>query len=261
MEDFKELFDKEQRKCFEKLAFLDIPDYRKSDWSENIFFGTRNFFFKLFKELKKKNLKILDVGCGPGHYCNSLYDLGNRVIGIDYSKNIIMVAKKNRKGRNIKYKVCSIYSLPFQNEVFDVVLCIGVLQSVAHTKKAVKELSRVTKKKGVLFISTLKKPSIFDLPLVFSWHVIISLMNKWFSLKKLMIIFKDNITLATTKSYFGYARKVKYYRAFGIKRLLKKAGFKKNTVYYSGLLGRFFYNKLFLKIPLGARHFFIKAEK
>jgi len=109
-------FDKKEHAKYEKQALKDVPDYMKSLWSKVDFFKTKNFFFKLFKKLNNNNLKILDVGCGPGLYCNELHDLGKEVTGVDYSRNILKVAKKNRKGRKIKYGVATVYNLPFKKK-------------------------------------------------------------------------------------------------------------------------------------------------
>jgi len=66
---------------------------------------------QLFNEslnMKKSNLKILEIGCGTGFFANQLYSflenksINFRYIGIDFSKNAIKKAK-NRKIKKCKF--------------------------------------------------------------------------------------------------------------------------------------------------------------
>lgn len=54
-----------------------------------------NFINNYFSTLRIKNLKVLDFGCGNGYYSAKLADLGAIVTGLDTSKELIKLAKKN----------------------------------------------------------------------------------------------------------------------------------------------------------------------
>ena len=74
-------------------------------------YGTRNSWFnsiinKLFRGAMKirfdktmkiippENVSVIDIGCGPGHYCFSLATTGEReILGIDFSEPMIGLAK------------------------------------------------------------------------------------------------------------------------------------------------------------------------
>lgn len=63
-----------------------------------------NFLSFLKKVLKKeKNAKILDLGCGTGKYSILLAEEGYSVQGVDFSKEMLAVAKK--KAREKKQKI------------------------------------------------------------------------------------------------------------------------------------------------------------
>jgi ubiquinone/menaquinone biosynthesis C-methylase UbiE len=117
-------------------------------------------FLKLFvKRWKLTEVKdVLDVGCGQGHWINALLPLFNRrvsVTGIDKDSNHIDVAVKNfgdKKKRNIKFKEGDAYSLPFNNNTFDMVTCQTLLIHLAKPKKAIAEMVRVTKPNGLIAI-------------------------------------------------------------------------------------------------------------
>lgn len=96
---------------------------------------------------KQKDIKILDVGCGPGAALLYLAKFGD-VIGVDKSQEALKFAR--RRG---KVKRGDIQSLPFDDETFDAVTCFDVLyHKWVNIDKALGEIKRVLKKEGVLFI-------------------------------------------------------------------------------------------------------------
>ena len=96
---------------------------------------------------KQKELKILDVGCGPGAALIYLAKFGD-VIGVDVSDEALKFARKRGK-----VKKGDIADLPFENETFDVVTCLDVLyHKWVNTQKAFCEINRVLKKGGILLI-------------------------------------------------------------------------------------------------------------
>lgn len=96
---------------------------------------------------KKKSLKILDAGCGPGAALVYLSQFGD-VIGVDVSDEALKFARK--RGKVIKG---DISELPFKDKTFDVVVCLDVLyHKWVDVQKAFSELKRVLKPGGILFI-------------------------------------------------------------------------------------------------------------
>jgi ubiquinone/menaquinone biosynthesis C-methylase UbiE len=133
--------------------------------SLEFFTHSRNFwwnsdFLKLFiKRWKLTVVKdVLDVGCGQGHWINALLPLFNRkitVTGIDKDSNHIDNATKNFKDmrkHNVRFRVGDAYSLPFDNDIFDMVTCQTLLIHLAEPKKAIAEMVRVTKPNGLIAI-------------------------------------------------------------------------------------------------------------
>lgn len=102
---------------------------------------------------QKPDLKLLDVGCGPGSITIDLAKLMPRgkVVGMDLSGAVLESAKVNaeREGvGNVEFVKGDVYALPFGEGEFDVV-CTH--QAVAHFHDhvaAIKELIRVTRKGG-----------------------------------------------------------------------------------------------------------------
>jgi len=55
----------------------------------------------MFQNTINEPLFILDLGCGPGLYTEKMAELGNKVIGMDFSTNSIEYAKKSARSKKI----------------------------------------------------------------------------------------------------------------------------------------------------------------
>ena len=100
----------------------------------------------------KENLKILDVGCGPGFFSVILAALGHTVVGIDLTKSMIDRANQIAEGLDydIDFRVMNAQELDFDDEEFDVVISRNLTWTLPDIEKAYKEWYRVLKKDGVL---------------------------------------------------------------------------------------------------------------
>src|SRR3989344_9344000 len=94
----------------------------------------------------RKDLKILDYGCGPGGNILFLKDFGN-VLGADISPTAIEFAKT--RGFEELVKV-SDHTVPFPDASFDVVSSLDVFEHIDTDEAAMKEGFRVLKPGGVL---------------------------------------------------------------------------------------------------------------
>ena len=94
-----------------------------------------------------KNKKILDAGCGTSFLSKSIsnnlsniYNVDNCPISLEYSEKRGMLNTVN----------ADLDSLPFNNEVFDVGICMDVIEHNEDDSMIVNELARVIKQDGVL---------------------------------------------------------------------------------------------------------------
>lgn len=93
--------------------------------------------------------KCLDVGCGGGRSIIALQRLGAKeVVGIEIDEELADLAHE-RTGAKI-YKGTAL-NLPFENEVFDTVVCSGVLHHTNNVAKGVEEIRRVLKPSGQVY--------------------------------------------------------------------------------------------------------------
>lgn len=75
-------------------------------WSHNSNDNSFNYLYKTLRKLIskcKKDMNILDIGCGNGYLTKKITKNFKNVVAIDNSRSAIKFAKKNYKG-NIKFK-------------------------------------------------------------------------------------------------------------------------------------------------------------
>jgi ubiquinone/menaquinone biosynthesis C-methylase UbiE len=102
---------------------------------------------------KEKNLKILDIGCGTGETLSFLktYLPKPSLYGIDSSPTAIKYAMK-RGHKNIIS--VDAKKLPFENNKFDYILLLDVLEHIKDDTSILIEARRVLKKNGKIIITT-----------------------------------------------------------------------------------------------------------
>ncbi len=101
-------------------------------------------FISLIKPLKPES--VLDAGCGEGFSLNKLREnnIGKKLEGIENSKTAIDISKKINSKLNIK--LGSVYSLPYKDNSFDLVICTEVLEHLDNPERGLSQVMRVSKK-------------------------------------------------------------------------------------------------------------------
>jgi len=118
---------------------------------------------KIVKLFKKKGVKkILDLGCGSGRHLVYLSKKRFEVYGIDIAKHGIEIAKKWLEKEKLKanLKIGDIYKkLPYANNFFDALISVRVIThgKIKDIRKTIKEIERILKPKGLIFITVLEK--------------------------------------------------------------------------------------------------------
>jgi SAM-dependent methyltransferase len=125
-----------------------------------------NYIKKLLDKRKgdKKEIKILNVGCGPGRSSQYLSKFGY-VVSIEFDKYCCEFASEKT---GLEIINGSITELPFRDESFDLVCAFDVIEHVEDDQLAVSEMKRVAKKDALLFITV---PAFMEL---WSHHDIIN---------------------------------------------------------------------------------------
>ena len=104
---------------------------------------------------------MLDVGCGEGrHIFGVMQSYPNmKCIGIDPHKESLQKAEEGYEyfesisNGGAEFMEASAYSLPFDDNTFDLVVCSEVLEHLHQYNDAIKEVHRVLKKGGKFYTS------------------------------------------------------------------------------------------------------------
>ncbi len=103
---------------------------------------------------------VLDVGCFSGQLSILLKDKGRNSTGIDVSHKSVKYCESKSKG--IVYTQMFVEELQFQDELFDCVCAIQVIEHLEDHIIAIKEMLRVLKKGGKLIITVPIKKELDD---------------------------------------------------------------------------------------------------
>ena len=88
--------------------------------------------------------KLLDVGCGTGMWLRAAAELGAVPVGIDISEVALRACRRSLSSAEL-YCGPAEY-LPFRDQEFDFVSCLGALEHFADPKVTLHEMVRVAKR-------------------------------------------------------------------------------------------------------------------
>ena len=107
---------------------------------------------------KREISKVIDLGCGDGFFIRGLkiFDNSIKIVGIDISsRRINNLKRKFSKDKFYCRDVCDTKL----KEKFDFVYSSQVIEHVEDDKKMVKEINKLTKSKGYVYVSSVIKKS------------------------------------------------------------------------------------------------------
>ena len=96
--------------------------------------------------------KVLDVGCGNGISARLLNRADFDVVGTDISPLFLEDAQAWGNPR-LRYQVCDVMELPFENESFDVICSNELIEHLPDVETALTEMMRVVCKGGRIVLS------------------------------------------------------------------------------------------------------------
>lgn len=126
----------------------------------------------------RSDMKLLDVGCGPGtitaDFAAQLRD--GQVIGIDAATSVIAEASTQSDGHpNLFFATGDVYNLDFADDTFDVVHAHQVLQHLTDPIRALREMRRVIKPTGIVAVRECDFAS-------FSWAPLDERLDMWMTI-------------------------------------------------------------------------------
>ena len=106
--------------------------------------------------------KLLEIGCGTGHFSEHFSGKGFAVTGVDISEPMIALARQ-KNIKNCGFEVADVEHLPFTDQTFDVAAAITVLEFVCDPVSVVSEMVRCVKQPGgALILGVLNRLSTYN---------------------------------------------------------------------------------------------------
>lgn len=112
----------------------------------------------LLNKIDFENKKILEIGCGIGRWAEVFHDKCDSYLGIDYSEDLIEIAKENYNYDNCHFQVLSASQLDTTDLLvsapFDIVIITGVLIYFNDDtiKKMIKDLNSLCASNKTIYI-------------------------------------------------------------------------------------------------------------
>lgn len=160
----------EPHKGYENPQEADI--YIRSSQGAVLGIVSRMFVRRILQKFQhKRDLKILDVGSGPGWIPAMLKKIRPpwQITALDYSRHMIRFAQKNAQGQglHINWIQGSAENMNFEADQFDLVISHYALHEFPNPKAAIKEMIRVTKDGGHILIEDLRRPPRWLMPIIY----------------------------------------------------------------------------------------------
>lgn len=115
--------------------------------------------------IEKKDMVVLDAGCGCGFYTSKVVGYCAHTIGLDISKRSLPHSKSN-----YDFIIADAEFLPFRNNTFGLVFCVALLhhlkgESVETMYNFLNDANRVLQKNGIFFVA--KEPNGLNIAMQF----------------------------------------------------------------------------------------------
>lgn len=105
----------------------------------------------------QRGAKILDVGAGTGGIVPYLLEaIGpeGSIWAVDFAEEMVKIGRKKFQGESrVIFELSSVENLPYEDGLFDQIVCFGAFPHFEDKGRALEEMGRVLKSRGTLIIA------------------------------------------------------------------------------------------------------------
>lgn len=131
---------------------------------------TKDRIKTIYHLIKNKQGNLLDIGVGQG-YLEELYANKSKlnIFAIDISDTVIKRLSKKYKGQ---FKKQSVYDMNFNNNYFDVIVILEVLEHIPPSKifNVLKHINKLLKRGGLLIVSVPTNEGLENMSINYNAH-------------------------------------------------------------------------------------------
>lgn len=113
----------------------------------------RDFTVDYVLENIPKNVQVLDLGCGAGPVLGPLQRAGMRCMGMDYSVDMLHLARANLGAGTVPLVQAECEKIPLPDASVGCIVCLGVISYALSLDSAMQEVRRVLKDDGIAIVS------------------------------------------------------------------------------------------------------------
>ena len=135
-------------------------DYYQTEFGKKVDHIEKEIITELLCKIHSDN-KLLDIGCGTGHWTEFFINRGYKVTGVDSSEEMLKIAK----GKNLdaEFILGNSGNLQIEDESYSIIITITMLEFVGNQEISIQEMYRILKKGGWLIVGGLYADSTLGL--------------------------------------------------------------------------------------------------
>jgi SAM-dependent methyltransferase len=107
-------------------------------------------FVEAYLNKNKKDLTILDAGCGAGLMLKDLQTYG-KTFGMDYSEDAVKFSSMGFDGEVRRGWLPD--NVPYEGKKFDLIICLDVIEHIDDDKKSLEKIRDLLSENGVLILT------------------------------------------------------------------------------------------------------------
>lgn len=152
-------------------------EYGNADWykqGDNIRYLQYKALEGFCEFEKYKGKKVLDIGPGRGQESHNFVNNGAEVSILEYAGQGVEIVNKRLDcfGLDADLIQADAVSIPYADNVFDLVFSYGVLHHIPDMKRSVSEILRVLKPGGIAKIMVYHKGYFYYKDMFFKWYIL-----------------------------------------------------------------------------------------
>lgn len=134
-----------------------IPDESMASKEEYLLYLRFLFAYEFAKDKISESSSVLEMGCGAGYGANLLSQHVKEIIGLDVDQDMIAYALKKYGSENCFFKLYDGIKIPYQDNTFDAVVSLQVIEHIQDDSNYISEIHRVLKNNGIFILTTPNK--------------------------------------------------------------------------------------------------------
>lgn len=132
----------------QKTDYAQISATYNNRYKENYLINIENSIRNIISKNFYKN--ILEAGCGTGRWISSLEDINKKIFGLDYSFDMMKIAKSDKL--HLNFVNADAVHIPFKDNFFDLIFCVNAIHHFPNKEKFISECKRTITSKGMISV-------------------------------------------------------------------------------------------------------------